>query len=83
MLNTPPIAAAIAEGKTWQLPLAIDAGRNHGMVTMNEALADLVQAGTVAAEDACRYSPEPMALLDLLKRLGIDTSFTESLTFGS
>jgi twitching motility protein PilT len=77
MLNTPPIAAALAEGKTWQLALAMEAGRNHGMVTMNEALLDLVQHGIVAAEDAYRQAPEPMVFVDALKRLGIDTSFTD------
>ena len=77
LLNTPPIAAALAEGKTWQLPLAIEAGRNHGMVTMNEALVDLVQRGIVAAEDAYRQAPEPLVFLDALKRHGIDTSFVD------
>jgi twitching motility protein PilT len=77
LLNTPPIAAAVAEGKTWQLPLAIEAGRNHGMVTMNEALVDLVQRGIVAAEDAYRQAPEQMVFLDALKRHGIDTSFLD------
>jgi twitching motility protein PilT len=77
LLNTPPIAAALSEGKTWQLPVAIEAGRNHGMVTMNEALLDLVQRGIVAAEDAYRQAPEQMVFLDALKRNGIDTSFVD------
>jgi len=77
MLNTPPIAAALAEGKTWQLALAMQARSNHGMVTMNEALVDLVQHGLVAAEDAYRQAPEPTAFADALKRLGIDTPFTD------
>jgi twitching motility protein PilT len=80
MLNTPPIAAALAEGKTWQLPLAMEAGRNHGMVTMNAALLELVQHGIVAAEDAYRQAPEQMAFVDALKRLGIDTSFSDSIS---
>jgi twitching motility protein PilT len=77
MLNTPPIANALAEGKMWQLPLAIEAGRNHGMITMNEALLELVRHGRVAPEDAYRQAPEQMAFVDALKRLGIDTSFTD------
>jgi len=77
LLNTPPVAAALAEGKTWQLPLAIEAGRNHGMVTMTDALLELVQHGMVAAEDAYRQAPVQMAFVDALKRLGIDTSFTD------
>jgi len=79
MLNTPPIAAALAEGKTWQLPLAMEAGRHHGMVTMNEALLELVQHGMVAAEEAYRQAPEQMAFVDALRRLGIETSFTDNM----
>jgi twitching motility protein PilT len=79
MLNTPPIAAALAEGKAWQLTLAMEAGRNHGMVTMTEALLELVQHGIVSAEDAYRQAPEQMAFVDALKRLGVDTSFTDSV----
>jgi twitching motility protein PilT len=80
MLNTPPIAAALAEGKTWQLALAMAAGRNHGMVTMTEALLDLVRHGIVAAEDAYRQAPEQMAFVDALKGIGMDTSFIDSAT---
>src|SRR5207237_8458270 len=74
LLNTPPVSAALAEGKIWQLPLAMEA-ENNGMVSMNTALLALVQGGAVTAEEAYRQAPDPIAFLDLLNRHGADTSF--------
>jgi twitching motility protein PilT len=47
LLNTSAVANLIAEGKTSQLPMAIDGGRKHGMVSLNDALASFVQGGIV------------------------------------
>ena len=44
LLNTGAVANLIAEGKTSQLPMAIDSGRKHGMVALNDALVAFVQA---------------------------------------
>ena len=51
LFNTPSVAALIAEGKMSQLPLAIDSGRKHGMVPMNDALLAFVQSGAVEARE--------------------------------
>ena len=45
LLNTSAVANLIAEGKTSQLPMAIDSGRKHGMVALNDALVAFVQGG--------------------------------------
>lgn len=79
LLNTPPVAALLAEGKVGQLSLAIDSGRKHGMVPMNDALAAFVQSGAVDAREAYRKAYDRAAFLELLKRDGIDTSFVERL----
>ena len=34
LLNTPAVASVLAEGKTSQLPMAIEGGRKHGMVPL-------------------------------------------------
>ncbi|MCC7416739.1 MAG: Flp pilus assembly complex ATPase component TadA [Acidobacteria bacterium] len=79
LLNTPAVASLIADGKTSQLPMAIEGGRKHGMVPLNDALVGFVQNGTVDLRDAYRRSPDRGAFLALLKRQGIDTSPLERL----
>jgi len=79
LLNTPSVSSVIAEGKTSQLPMAIEGGRRHGMVPMNDALVALVQSGAVEAREAYRQSPDRPGFLASLTRNGLDTSFVERL----
>jgi twitching motility protein PilT len=82
LLNTPAVSSAIAEGKTSQLPMAIEGGRRYGMMPLNDALAGLVQSGSVEARDAYRRSPDRPGLIATLNRQGFDTSFVERLANG-
>jgi twitching motility protein PilT len=77
LLNTPAVASVIAEGKTSQLPMAIEGGRRHGMVPLNDALVGFVQNGTVDPREAYRKASDRGGLLAVLKRQGIDTSSLE------
>src|SRR3954464_10406907 len=79
LLNTPAVAGAIAEGKTSQLPMAIEGGRRYGMMPLNDALVGLVQNGSCDASEAYRHSPDRVGFLAALNRNGIDTSFIERL----
>jgi twitching motility protein PilT len=79
LLNLPSIANLIAEGRISQLPLAIDSGRKHGMVPLNDALAAFVQNGVVDVKEAYRKAFERQAFLAVLRREGVDTSFVERL----
>ena len=79
LFNTPSVAALIAEGKVSQLPLAIDSGRKHGCVPMNDTLLAFVQCGVVDAREAYRKAYDRVALVEQLRREGIDTSFVERL----
>jgi twitching motility protein PilT len=79
LLNTPAVAGLLAEGKTSQLPLAIEGGRKHGMVPLNDALGGFVQSGAVDVREAYRCSPDRPGLLALLQRQGIDVSAVERL----
>jgi twitching motility protein PilT len=79
LLNTPAVAGVIAEGTTSQLPMAIEGGRRHGMVPLNDSLVAFVQSGAVDVREAYRYVIDRPAFLALLKRQGIDTSFVERL----
>ena len=79
LLNTSAVATLIAEGKTSQLPMAIDSGRKHGMVALNDALVAFVQSGIVDSREVYRQAADQQGLLALLKRQGVDTSFVERL----
>lgn len=52
LVATPAIANLIREGKTYQIPSAMQAGRSLGMQTMDQHLADLVNAGEITHEAA-------------------------------
>lgn len=75
LLNTPAVASVLAEGKTSQLPLAIEGGRKHGMAPLNDSLVALVQGGIVSAGEAYRHASDRSGFLAFLNRQGIDISF--------
>uniref|UniRef100_UPI0013EA2DE1 type IV pilus twitching motility protein PilT n=1 Tax=Marisediminicola senii TaxID=2711233 RepID=UPI0013EA2DE1 len=52
LVSTPAIANLIREGKTYQIPSALQAGRNVGMQTMDYHLSQLVNTGVVSYDDA-------------------------------
>ena len=82
LLNTPAVSGVIAEGKTSQLPMAIEGGRRYGMMPLNDALVGLVKSGAVESREAYRQSPDRPGFLAALNRQGIDTSFVERLANG-
>lgn len=79
LLNTPSVANLIAEGRIAHVPLALDSGRNQGMVPLNDALAAFVQSGAVDVREAYRKAFERQNFLAVLRREGVDTSFVERL----
>ena len=79
LLNTSAVAGLLAEGKTSQLPLAIEGGRKHGMVPLNDALGGFAQSGAVDVREAYRCSADRPGLIALLQRQGVDVSQVERL----
>lgn len=67
LVNTPRIRKLILEGDTLKIPAALQAGRQEGMQTFNQALVELLQQGRVTEEDALRSSPKPDELKMNLK----------------
>jgi twitching motility protein PilT len=47
LVTTPAVANLIREGKTYQIPTAMQAGRDLGMHTMDQHLAELVNTGVI------------------------------------
>lgn len=52
LIVTPAISNLIREGKTFQIPSAMQTGKNSGMVVLNDALFELVKNGMVEPKDA-------------------------------
>lgn len=77
LLNTSAVSGLLADGKTSQLTLAIEGGRKHGMVPLNDAIGGFVQSGAVDVREAYRCTPDKPGLLALLQRQGIDISVVE------
>ena len=63
LICTPAVRAAIRDRKVHQIPSMMQAGRKHGMQTMNDALRQLRMRGEASTEDAMRISPDPAELL--------------------
>ena len=68
MVATPAIGNLIREGKTFQIPSAMQAGREMGMHTMDQHLADLVNAGKITKEVAMEKAQNREDLIHLIRR---------------
>jgi twitching motility protein PilT len=79
LLSTPAISNLIREGKTFQIPSAMQTGRAQGMVLMNDALADLVQRQLVEPREAYLKALDKEWMASKLKALGEKLDFLEQL----
>ncbi len=71
LLITNAVANYIREGKTHQIPLAMQTGRKLGMQELNSALLELVRDGLVTAEEALAKAVEREPLARELERHGV------------
>jgi len=77
LLSSPAVRKLILHGATWQLPIAIESGRNLGMKTMVDSLGALVRDGVVGIGEACGAAPDRAGLIAALQRDGVDVSDVE------
>jgi twitching motility protein PilT len=77
MLSTPSVSNLIREGKTFQLPSVLQTSRRLGMVTMNDALIELVEAGSVEPKEAYLKATDKVGILNMLKQRGKDITFAD------
>jgi len=73
LIATSAISNLIREGKTFQIPSMMQVGKAVGMVSLNEALLDLVAKKLVAPEEAYAKAVDKSGFESALKRLNIDT----------
>jgi twitching motility protein PilT len=77
MLSTPSVSNLIREGKTFQLPSVLQTSRRLGMVTMNDALVELVDSGQVEPQEAYLKATDKVGIINMLKQRGKDVSFAD------
>jgi twitching motility protein PilT len=70
LIVTPAISNLIREGKTFQIPSAMQTGKNHGMVMLNDSLFDLVTNDTVEPKDAYIKAVDKTGFETMLERGG-------------
>ena len=66
------VSCLIREGKTHQIPSAMQVGRGLGMQLLNDSLAGLVRQGIVDPREAYRKSVDKEDLLSRYQKFGID-----------
>src|SRR5437867_5177326 len=73
LIPTQAVSNLIREGKTFQIPSMMQVGKASGMVTLNDALMDLVTRKLVPPDEAYAKSVDKTGFEALLKRAGLDT----------
>ena len=63
LVATPAIRAVIRDDKVHQITSLMQAGKKHGMQTMNDALYQLYMSREIAKDEALRVSPNPSEFL--------------------
>ncbi|MGC2238048.1 MAG: type IV pilus twitching motility protein PilT [Pyrinomonadaceae bacterium] len=71
LIVTPAISNLIREGKTFQIPSAMQTGKQLGMVVLNDALMNLVQKGLVEPRDAYIKAVDKPGFESLMQRNNI------------
>ena len=66
MINTPAVANLIRENRITSIKTAIQTGREEGMVSLEQSLADLVKANEVALETATLHANDEQELMKYL-----------------
>jgi twitching motility protein PilT len=75
LLSIPAVSNLIREGKTFQIPSIMQTNRKSGMVTLNDALLELVDARMVEPKEAYMKAVEKAGFAAQLKAKRHDVSF--------
>ncbi|MDB4915804.1 MAG: twitching motility protein [Gemmatimonadetes bacterium] len=78
LLSIPAVTNLIREGKTFQIPSVMQTSKRLGMVTLNDALLELVDSGQVEAAEAYSKAVEKTGFVAALKARGVDVGFAET-----
>ena len=81
-ITTPAIGNLIREGKTYQIESMMQAGRGLGMHTMDQHLADLVNAGVITREAALEKAHDEEGINRLIQRVPTSQAPSASMSSG-
>jgi twitching motility protein PilT len=77
LLSIPAVTNLIREGKTFQIPTVMQTSKRLGMVTLNDALLDLVDGKLIEPAEGYGKAVDKVMYLGGLRSRGLDTSFAE------
>jgi twitching motility protein PilT len=78
LLTIPAVSNLIREGKTFQIPTVMQTSKRLGMVTLNDALMELVDGKLIEPQEGYGKAVDKIMYVNSLKSRGIDTSFADS-----
>jgi twitching motility protein PilT len=77
LLSIPAVTNLIREGKTFQIPTVMQTSKRLGMVTLNDALLELVDGGLIEPAEGYVKAVDKTMFLGAIKARGLDASFAE------
>jgi twitching motility protein PilT len=77
LLSTMAISNLIREAKTFQITSVMQTSRRAGMITLNDALIELVDNGQVESKEAYMKATDKTGFAQALRSRGHDTSFVD------
>ena len=77
LLSTLAISNLIREAKTFQIASVMQTSRRSGMITLNDALIELVDGGQVEPKEAYMKATDKTGFSQTLRSRGHDTSFVD------
>jgi len=78
LLATPAMSNLIREAKTFQIPSVMQTSRRLGMVTLNDALLELVDGGKIEPNEAYMKALDKTTIIQSMKSRGFDVSFADA-----
>jgi twitching motility protein PilT len=77
LLSTMAISNLIREAKTFQITSVMQTSRRSGMISLNDALIELVDGGQVEPKEAYMKATDKTGFAQALRSRGHDTSFVD------
>ena len=78
LLSIPAVTNLIREGKTFQIPTVMQTSKRLGMVTLNDALLELVDGKLIEPAEGYTKAVDKTMYLSAIKSRGFDTSFADA-----
>ena len=83
LLSIPAVTNLVREGKTFQIPTVMQTSKRLGMVTLNDALLELVDAGQIEPAEGYVKAVDKTSFVTSIKGRGLDASFADGEQKGS